>query len=333
MLKKLSVAFNLLDNYFIGPLMGRPTTAGFWWRREVAQVSTPQQFQHYLDSATPSPFYLMNYESKLSYQNDSADGIVQLPYRDPIGDQINPEAAFIFALALHDDFKLHGKDESKAKFLDYAKYFLETQTEAGDWNYEFDWPGCKAPWTSALAQGRGASVMVRAYLLTQNVDYKNAAIKALSRFEQPISENGYNAIFKPTGTPYYEEYPKRPIVVMNGFMASLIGCWEVSHWLDEPRAQTLFDEGIASLEKMTPYFLVDGWSVYDLNPDNKAHNLNTPRYHKLVGSYFDVLSTLSNSDVLAAQSQEWSARLGFFNEKRALFKKFFWKLRYGIFSA
>jgi len=330
---RVKIAFELLRNYGLDRLVGKPSTAGFWWLKEVARVRDEKSFQAYLESARPSPLYLMDYQSKLAYDHRNEEGIIVLPYAPPIGDQINPEAAFIHALALHDDYLLKGRPERRDEFMFVADYFYRRQTEDGDWQYLFDWPGSKAPWTSALAQGRGASVMLRAFLLSGEERFRTAAIKALDKFDKPLEEGGYQAIHPLTGLPYYEEYPSRPIGVMNGFMASLLGCWEVAHWLGEEKARQLFDQGIVSLIAMTPHYLTSWWSVYDRNPDVKSPNYNTPRYHRLVLSYFEILAVLSGNEEIAAQRDEWQARLGWFNETRALLLKFGWKLRHGVFSS
>ena len=330
---KLVTAVRLLRNYGFDRLVGRPSTAGFWWLKEVARVYDEKSFQDYLENSVPSPLYLMNYESKLAYHHCNEQGIIVLPYGPPTGDQVNPEAAFIHALALHDDHLLSGKAERRDAFLFVADYFCRQQTEDGDWQYLFDWPGSKAPWLSALAQGRGASVMLRAFLLTGEKRYKTAAIKALDKFDVPLEKGGYQAIHRLTGLPYYEEYPSRPIGVMNGFMASLLGCWEVAHWLGDKKARHLFEQGIVSLVAMTPHYLTGWWSVYDRNPEVASPNYNTPRYHRLVLSYFEILAVLSGNEKIAAQRDEWRACLGKFNETRALMLKFGWKLKHGVFSS
>ncbi len=330
---KLKIAYGLLRNYGIDRLLGKPSTAGFWWLKEFARVNDRASLNAYLASADPSPLYLMNYESKLSYKHENSDGILVLPYGEPTGDQINPEADFIYALAVHDDYRKNNKQESLDKFLRYATYFRDVQTENGDWPYLFDWPGNPAPWNSALAQGRGASVMLRAYLLSGDETFRTAALKAVSGFDLLIEDGGYQAIHPLTGHPYYEEYPSRPIGVMNGFMASLLGCWEVAYWLKDENAQKLFDQGITSLIELTPHYMTGWWSVYDRNPGVESHNYNTPRYHKLVLSYFEILAVLSDNEQIAKQRDDWRSCLGPVNETRALVLKFIWKLKYGVFSS
>lgn len=330
---KAGRALRLLRNYVVDPLLGKPSTAGFWWLPEPARVRDQASLRDYHASANPSPLYVMDYKSKLAYRQQNAEGIIVLAYASPIGDQVNPEAAFIYALALHDAWRMTGDVARRDEFLHYAKIFRSTQTPEGDWQYLFDWPHCPAPWTSALAQGRGASVMLRAWMMTGDNSYRESAGLALSRFSTPIEKGGYLAIHALAGVPYYEEYPLRPIAVQNGFMASLIGCFEVAHFGQSSEARALFDQGIHSLVAMTPHYLTSWWSVYDRNPQTSEPNLNTPRYHRLVGAYFDVLSALSGNAELACQRDEWHALETPLSKARALSSKFRWKLRHGVFSS
>lgn len=329
----VAVSYRLLNNYLISPLLGKPSTAGFWWLQELARVRDQASFSAYLDSSSPSPLYLMDYSSKLRFEHVNDSGIIVLPYGPPIGDQVNPEAAFIFALALHDCYRETGRNSWCKRFMHYADYFRAWQSRSGDWTYRFDWPGSPAPWISALAQGRGASVMLRAWMISGDQSYLDAARNCLSRFNVPIDEGGYQAIHPKTGTVYYEEYPSSPTAVMNGFMASLFGCWEVGHWANDAHARDLFDRGIESLAQIASHYVLGKWSLYNLNSAAPSPNYNTPRYHDLVGEYFDVLAVLSGSAVIARQRDDWKGLSTPSNRIKALTRKLIWKARYGVFSS
>ena len=95
--------YSLLDNYVIARWQKRPSTALFWYLPEPPNVRSRNDLLHY-QNQTPSPYYLMNYVEKLNFSLTNEDGIIVLPYPTPIGHQINPEAAFQYALGLHDHF-------------------------------------------------------------------------------------------------------------------------------------------------------------------------------------------------------------------------------------
>ncbi|HSW71457.1 MAG TPA: D-glucuronyl C5-epimerase family protein [Gammaproteobacteria bacterium] len=296
--------YQLADNYLFARLQNRPSTALFWYLPEPPYLQTKADLSAYQRQMRVSPFYLIDYRQKLSYSLKNKSGIIVLPYAEPIGQQINPEAAFQYALGLHDHY-LHTQEAAALRqFFQYADFFAKRQTKTGLWTYDFDWFGSKAPWASALAQARGASVMLRAGILSKNEQYYELATKALMLFLQPTSAGGFSHIFTPEACPYYEEYPQTPSGVLNGFMAALMSIWELQYWLKESWLKDLWQQGLNSLEKMLPYYSTGWWSLYDLDYYKGLPNVNSPRYHLLEIHYLKVLSLLSDSSKLSREHEK-----------------------------
>lgn len=85
-----------------------------------------------------------------------------------------------------------------------------------------------AGWLSAMAQGHGMSVLVRAYLATGEINYLHNAELALNSFAVNASAGGVrNYVFDMY--PWYEEYPTRDggTFVLNGFLYALIGLYDL----------------------------------------------------------------------------------------------------------
>ena len=292
--------FNIIDNYVIARWQHKPSTASFWYLPEPANIKTQDDLLRY-QQAKQVPFYFIDYREKLNYTLENSHGIIVLPYHQTIGQQINPEAAFQYALGLHDQFYLTHDERYLQKFWHYADYFVANQTQDGLWNYEFDWFAAKAPWHSALAQARGASVMLRAWLQSNNSIYLIAAKNALKNFTLPTAEGGFLHIFTRANCPYFEEYPAMPTGVINGFMAALMSIWELHYWLREQWLEDLWQQGINSLQAMLPHYSNGWWSLYDLDNQSPLKNVNSPRYHLLEIHYLQILSVLSGSPELAAE--------------------------------
>src|SRR5579871_1834124 len=173
-------SWDLIDNYIIARLQNRPSTALFWYLPEPPYCQSNNDLISYQTNTTPP--YLLDYRAKLKYTLTNEENIIVLPYQGSIGKQINPEAAFQFALGLHQQFYLTQDKRYLEQFWQYCHYFLAKQSKEGLWHYQFDWYDCKAPWASALAQSRGVSVMLRAFLLSQETKWLTAAKLALSKF-------------------------------------------------------------------------------------------------------------------------------------------------------
>jgi heparosan-N-sulfate-glucuronate 5-epimerase len=303
MLKRLT---ELLSVYVAPRLTGRATTATFWYRPDPPNLRSSIDLSAYL-AQQPSPRFVVDYRSRTDFPLLNDDGIVMLPYGGTIGDQVNPEAAFQTALGHHDRWLAGEGDSHRVRFLAYADYFRERQTSDGDWNYLFDWYESKAPWPSALAQARGASVMLRAFLITSDASYKEATLKSISKFAIPTSEGGFAASFPPTDTLYFEEYPKQMNGTFNGFIAALFGLWEVSTWLKDEAATKLFREGLVSAERMLPTFTSSWWTRYDWQGPDAPFNPHSPRYHEMTTGYLVALATLSESETVAHYAGLWKS--------------------------
>ena len=99
-MKHLVKAWRLVDNYLIARWQNRPSTALFWYLPEPPLIHSAADLAQYKQSQ-PSPLYLIDYRQKLQYTLTNQDGIIVLPYDNAIGSQVNPEAAFQYALGLH----------------------------------------------------------------------------------------------------------------------------------------------------------------------------------------------------------------------------------------
>lgn len=293
----------ILDNYAIAPLTGRLSTSGYWYLPQPARIRDAESFSAYKESACPP--YFIDYDARLSWPLVGSDGIMRLPYPEPIGVQINPEAAFQYALGAHDSFVISGNKKFQKIFLHYAETFAARQTSDGDWSYEFDWDASRAPWSSALAQSRGASVMLRAGKMTADQNYFASATRALQNFMTPITEGGYLAYHRKTGTPYFEEYPLEPVAVLNGHMAAIFGLWEVGFFLRDDKLIKLADTATDSLVQMLPHYEVSGWTIYDDDPNRPGSNWHSPFYHQLCVEYLDVLKTITGRSELIQAAVRW----------------------------
>ena len=86
-------------------------------------------------------------------------------------------------------------------------------------------------WLNAMTQGQAMSLLIRAYKMTDNSKYAEAAINAVRPFQIPASQNGVvNKVFDKF--TWFEEYPTTPgMFVLNGFIYSLLGLYDLSQCL------------------------------------------------------------------------------------------------------
>ena len=116
-------------------------------------------------------------------------------------------------------------------------------------------------WFGAMCQGQAISVLVRAFIATQDDKYLIAAEDAVSLFNISSRKGGLKAVFMDRYV-WYEEYPTNPpSFILNGFMFSLLGLYDLQYVSVKLQAHVsqLFKEGLESLAAMLP--------LYDSGPE------------------------------------------------------------------
>jgi len=198
------------------------------------------------------------------------DGIPLTDYKE-FGIQYQPVGIAQYALGTWDLYLENNDPQDKEKFIHMADWFCDNllvENDFGVWEYKFDFPryNLKAPWPSAMSQGEGISVLMRAYQLTENKKYIEIAKLALNSFRVPIEMGG--VLYKDKeGYVWYEEYPsleKEPPHVLNGFIFALFGLYDYYKATESEEALELFNQGIKTLKEKINLWDMGFWSRYDL---------------------------------------------------------------------
>ena len=142
--------------------------------------------------------YYMTFAEKADYQGRyDASGIPQLDHHGDIGPQYNPIAIAQSGLGNYNLWRRNTDLEGKKKFFRVADWLvsnLEWNSKGiRVWHHHFDWEyrdTLKAPWYSALGQGQGISVLVRAHKESGDARYLDTARAAFLSFQRSIAEGG-----------------------------------------------------------------------------------------------------------------------------------------------
>jgi heparosan-N-sulfate-glucuronate 5-epimerase len=135
------------------------------------------------------------------------------------------------------------------------------------------------PWISGMAQGEGASLLVRAYAATRDESFAGTARLALEPLRLPTAEGGVRTRL---GDGFFlEEYPTQPSsCVLNGGIFALWGLYDVAIGLGDDAAWGEFDRGVDTLAANIDRWDTGSWSRYDLFPFRIA-NVASAAYHLL----------------------------------------------------
>lgn len=175
-----------------------------------------------------------------------------------------PIAIMQYALGNWDLF-LESKSQNttfKEAFLKCANWACSNQDEKGGW---VTWPqinvNCAVPY-SAMAQGESISVLVRAYKLTQDSKYLDAAIKAVNLMNTPVESGG--VCIKEEHGIILEEFPYlKPNSVLNGWVFGLWGLYDLSLAAKCELAEDLLLQTLESLKNHLKDYDGGFWSYYD----------------------------------------------------------------------
>ncbi|RVE43320.1 hypothetical protein evm_012024 [Chilo suppressalis] len=223
-----------------------------------------------------------------------------------------------------DNFTVSGSEHT-AQFLAAATWLTAHQRQTdGGWAVPVRRriPGVtdlRPGWHSAMSQGHAISVLSRAYHRTGDVLYLSAAKKALFLLDVPSAEGGVKAMWMDKYV-WYEEYPtKPPLFVLNGFIYTLLGLYDL-HVIEGENsislAKKMFDDGMTSLKTLLPLFDTGSGSFYDLRHFTLGVSPNIARwdYHATHVNQLYLLAGMDDDPILINTAKRWE---GYMQGKRA----------------
>lgn len=208
-------------------------------------------------------------------------------------------AIFQYGLAANDLY-LTTKDESMLRRMkNCANWAVENQLENGAWK-TFEPQNPKYPFSS-MAQGEGISLLTRAYKITGNSNYLNAAYKAFqfmlkSRTDGGVADRSDNDL-------YLYEFTYMPLV-LNGWIFSAWGLLDFYKATSDEEALKTWETSVASIAKSLPSFDCGYWSKY-----NSAERLASPFYHRLHIAQLNVMYILTGMAVFSDYAKRWEKQL------------------------
>jgi hypothetical protein len=208
---------------------------------------------------------------------------------------------------------LAGEGEDR---LDWAiqagRHLVETQERAGphEGGWEFLVPyahtfDVRPPWISAMAQGEGASLLVRLHHETGDDSFAEAALRAV----KPLSsEPRVGGVVAPLGEGAFpQEYPTTPAShVLNGGIFALWGLYDVWVGLGSEEAHLAFQGGLQTLIANLHRWDTGTWSRYDLYPHSVV-NVASHAYHLLHTNQLRAMNLISPDETLARTADRFES--------------------------
>lgn len=219
---------------------------------------------------------------------------------------------FQYGLGAYDLYLNTGEETYKKKLLACAKWAVEHQQKDGGW-VAVPFGKFKSPYSS-MAQGEGISLLIRAYIVTQDEQILNAVHKAKEFLLKPVIEGGTAEYCD--GDVYLYEYPQEPLV-LNGWIFSVWGLYDYCKYFDAAEDKKVLETTLNSLKKKLQNFDNQYWSTYD-----EGKRLASPFYHKLHIAQLTVMHDLFGDLIYKEYAHKWQGyQKKIWNSRRAFIAK------------
>ncbi len=219
---------------------------------------------------------------------------------------------FQYGLGAYDLYLKNNDKNMLEKTVNCADWALENQQNDGGWQ-TFAHENKEKPY-SAMAQGEGISLLIRAYIATGNQKYIEAAHKAKEFMLKPI-ENGGTTEYK-DGDVFLYEFVYEPLV-LNGWIFSLWGLWDYVVFTKDNETNKILQCTIDTLEKNLPQYDNGYWSKYDM-----GKRLCSGFYHNLHIAQLNVMYELTGKEIFKNYADKWNQyNQSFLKSKYAFVKK------------
>jgi len=305
----LSCALLALKNQFIDFRFDYPLES-------VPNSGTAQSLSYYL------------YSDRLSWETLRLDdfGVAQAWFR-MVGRQYWPGFVAWYGMVHLGHYLRTGDKNELAIFLTQIDWLEKRAVVRPDgsvvWTMNFDYPvgGMiqKAPWVSAHAQGFAISALVRAWRITRNPRTYELLKGSSFVFAQDHRAGGIRIPLQKGAL--YTETPGGPVPgILDGFLTSLLGLYDLFIETRDPTVEQLFLDGIVGLKAWLPQWDCRGkWTWYC-----DRQYLCSPAYHCLNRLLLKVLGELTGDPVLAQYAEAWNpARLNAM-DRLEIYSKYNW---------
>jgi len=278
------------------------------WRAE--QKAPRYQLAAMQDDSTELPYYPLDMRFLLTLPLGTLDE-VGVPYNAPTGkypSAYHPTTIAQYALAHWNIYLATGNEKHKQAFLIQANWLVANESrfadDRGGWPIPFALPEyfTSEPWLSAMTQGEGISVLVRAYRLTGEEIFLNVASRAIRTFELDIRYGGVCASIDGDGI-FFEEVGAYPAAhILNGSLFALFGLYDYVALTNDPRITELIKRNLKTFHALIDAFDNGYWSRYDLLYKRPA----TQFYHSLHVLQLKALVRYSGCEHCAALAARWA---------------------------
>lgn len=248
-------------------------------------------------------------ENIKGYYNDLTNKVSEKTILDESGIPINmtianvetyfPITIFQYALGLYDLYLIENKKEYLEKFINIADWTIANQENDGMWDCMGKLKDKAHETQSSMCQSEGVSVLLRAYVETNEMKYYKAATKAIDFMIKDINKGG-TCLYK-NGEVIFQEYvSKYNLSVLNGWIFSVFGLFDYTLISPEKKYKEILYRTIDSMSKQLKNYDRKYWSNYDLKG-----TIASPSYHDIHIKQLEILYELFGKEEFKFFANKW----------------------------
>ncbi|WP_368487929.1 D-glucuronyl C5-epimerase family protein [Clostridium sp. BJN0013] len=277
---------------------------------------------------TTTSDYFNASEETCYYENDyvhlDENGLPMVKYDSESGGDgyfyYNPVTIAQFSLTQFGKYKKG--TGTKNKFIDSVDKLLSLQSSSGVLKLNFRFKhyineyAYEPGWVSSLAQGQAISVFVRAYQVTSDKKYLDAANRAYEFMCIPVDEGGTKDTTREldgSSNVFFQEYITNPkSYTLNGFIYTILGIYDLSQTKDSvysKNAHEMFINCNNTLLKIIYKYDLGYMTAYDaayLTKKDQYPNINI-EYHKTHIELVDAMYSITKNPVYKYYNLLWKS--------------------------
>lgn len=210
-----------------------------------------------------------------------------------------PITIFQYGLGAYDLYVESGEEQYADKVRSTLQWAVEHQAANGSWDaFGYVNSSDLLP-VSAMAQGEGASLLIRGYQLTGDSVYFHAARQAIDFMLLPLEQGG-TADYRDGGICLEEYIGPGESTVLNGWIFAVFGLYDYGLISGDAHYKNVLQHTVRTMADQLHRFDRGYWSNY-----NTKGTIASPFYHKLHLAQLRVMHELFGLDAFQACHDRW----------------------------
>lgn len=227
-----------------------------------------------------------------------------------------PGTIFQYALGLYDLYLEYLDKKYLEHFLKLADWTLEKQSDDGKWECMSVLHNSIHETQSAMCQSEGISVLVRAYIQTNERKYLDKASVAVELMIKSTSKGG-TCYYNNDDVIFQEYVSKYNQSVLNGWIFSLFGLYDYYLLTKDKKIENILFSSVKTLSDYLYKYDRKFWTNYDL-----VGTISSPAYHDIHIMQLLVLYDIFQDDNFIKYAKKWEKyQKSKFNKYRAMLIK------------